>query len=792
MLEFLMQIINRFGSGRVKINSGDGCSEYVTLTPIIDKLVKKNSNTMRKHPGQTKTIKDKLNMINKEIQKRVNYAKNETKKDLLQVNADMKRNPKKAWVVFVKGGEVRTKYFCFTKLSLITKTILHPDAMVARMVFLVIFMATAQALGFCSENVTVSAITSKWHAQQTLPESVRAFVSGLLTTYLSDPELVAACVAQNNEGLSMNDIAARDADWIAKTSAGLLLQQTVYNHSVSQKLRQEIASRPEVAEAFLMDAQGANVAVSDITSDYYQGDEDKWRDGFNYCRGGFGVGALTIDKSSQKLAMHISFPILALNAGDDSQGQLVGALNMAIYPREIRAEPCQVPVHFSTIENMLLSSTGLTANLAQTLRTAILPYTVDPLLQACVDAQNSRDLSLEWVLDQDAAWQDAPADNLTAFQTELLNNTCSRYLLSIKESLGAGWIAEVFVMDNLGGLVGSAVLTSDYYQGDESKWQRAYNGCQGGVFADAEKIDVSTNKRQQQISLPILSGDRVVGAITWGIVLREKNMRCVKPVELAYLLTQNKIQDQLYVQERLIEVLVESLSGEDTFGLALEESNSNRASNADLAMRNQIWQMGGGESFLDPTSSARLSVLVTPFGRAVSSIALIDLAGGLVAAAGEDRTELYDWRSSVAFADVRNDCSGKLVVWETISDKVQVYFPAMTQDGVLAGVLAAVLVPEMMSASNQTYCVTPVADEALGNWLQEDAQLTNTMQKTVERVLMEFSRDSVLLDFVRKQNAERQTMGAVWALDEAWIQASKSKAGTTSHQLQVLNSAPSQ
>lgn len=33
---------------------------------------------------------------------------------------------------------------------------------------------------------------------------------------------------------------------------------------------------PEYAEIFVMDNQGANVAMSDKTSDYWQGDEDKF------------------------------------------------------------------------------------------------------------------------------------------------------------------------------------------------------------------------------------------------------------------------------------------------------------------------------------------------------------------------------------------------------------------------------------------------------------------------------------------------------------------------------------
>eukprot|EP00808_Paulinella_micropora_P004536 g43591.t1 len=129
---------------------------YNTYCPIIDTLAKKNiRKTTIKHPGfihdyeikqlkikknkplrnlqntatlqDRQTIKDKLKVINKTIQKRVKYAKNERqKKDLLQVNADIKRNPKKAWSILkrvehVREGEVNTRFSFFTKLLLTTK-----------------------------------------------------------------------------------------------------------------------------------------------------------------------------------------------------------------------------------------------------------------------------------------------------------------------------------------------------------------------------------------------------------------------------------------------------------------------------------------------------------------------------------------------------------------------------------------------------------------------------------------------------------------------------------------------
>eukprot|EP00808_Paulinella_micropora_P004495 g44394.t1 len=63
-----------------------------------NKLLRNLQNTATLQDRQT--IKDKWKVINKTIQKRVKYAKNERqKKDLLQVNADMKRNLKKAWSI---------------------------------------------------------------------------------------------------------------------------------------------------------------------------------------------------------------------------------------------------------------------------------------------------------------------------------------------------------------------------------------------------------------------------------------------------------------------------------------------------------------------------------------------------------------------------------------------------------------------------------------------------------------------------------------------------------------------
>ena len=60
-------------------------------------------------------------------------------------------------------------------------------------------------------------------------------------------------------------------------------------------------------------------------------------------------------------------------------------------------------------------------------------------------------------------------------------------------------VVEAFLMDERGGLVCSTVETSDYWQGDEAKWQKTYrDGTQ--VFIDEPAMDASTGAFAVQLS----------------------------------------------------------------------------------------------------------------------------------------------------------------------------------------------------------------------------------------------------------------------------------------------------
>lgn len=101
---------------------------------------------------------------------------------------------------------------------------------------------------------------------------------------------------------------------------------------------------------------------------------------------------------------------------------------------------------------------------------------------------------------------------------ETLAAPLSVALRSLQKAHG-GLITEVFIMDNLGLNVAQSDPTSDYWQGDEAKWQKTFAAGPDAVFVDGIEQDESTQSMQSQISFSIVdpASGRVIGAATVGI-----------------------------------------------------------------------------------------------------------------------------------------------------------------------------------------------------------------------------------------------------------------------------------
>jgi len=147
------------------------------------------------------------------------------------------------------------------------------------------------------------------------PELIKKIKNEIDTmkTWASLPILVNAVKVQNNENLLLDEIKKRDVEWIKITESKSKpndLMINLQNHPAGQWLKnQRKLSNGKYRECFLCDNKGANVAISNITSDYFQGDEYKWIACFNNGNGNAIYEEPEYDSSSDAILIQISVPV---------------------------------------------------------------------------------------------------------------------------------------------------------------------------------------------------------------------------------------------------------------------------------------------------------------------------------------------------------------------------------------------------------------------------------------------------------------------------------------------------
>ena len=100
----------------------------------------------------------------------------------------------------------------------------------------------------------------------------------------------------------------------------------------------------------------------------------------------------------------------------------------------------------------------------------------------------------------------------------ILFNTASDFLREQVRAMG-GTVTEIFVMDAVGLNVAAYDTTSDYWQGDEAKWQKTYAVGAGAHHFSEIEFDESSQSYQTQISVTITdpASGAPIGAMTVGI-----------------------------------------------------------------------------------------------------------------------------------------------------------------------------------------------------------------------------------------------------------------------------------
>lgn len=149
----------------------------------------------------------------------------------------------------------------------------------------------------------------------------------------SRPTIVAAVAAQNSQERSQEEIDEIDRRW-QSTPELTDFKKSLQENEAGKILRGFLQrTRTTYTEALLTDRNGALVAVYPTSSDYYQGDEAKFRVPWETEE--LYIGPIAFDESSEAYASQVSVLVF------DDSGQKIGVLVMGVRLSKGPPEPTE-------------------------------------------------------------------------------------------------------------------------------------------------------------------------------------------------------------------------------------------------------------------------------------------------------------------------------------------------------------------------------------------------------------------------------------------------------------------
>lgn len=181
------------------------------------------------------------------------------------------------------------------------------------------------ALGICVLSAGPASASGELEFNTKISLMLVPKIDGLV----SDPAVIEALRRQNvaHASLTEKQILKLDRDWRnqRRRHRQPLIAQLLGN-DVSRMLREyKQLQGGQITEIFIMDRYGLNVALSDVTTDYWQGDESKFQDSFGLGSGAVAVGALEYDDSTQIYQIQVSLTI-----DDPDTREPIGAITIGI------------------------------------------------------------------------------------------------------------------------------------------------------------------------------------------------------------------------------------------------------------------------------------------------------------------------------------------------------------------------------------------------------------------------------------------------------------------------------
>ncbi|MEZ5666312.1 MAG: hypothetical protein R3F55_02555 [Alphaproteobacteria bacterium] len=146
----------------------------------------------------------------------------------------------------------------------------------------------------------------------------------------------------------------------------------------------------------------------------------------------------------------------------------------------------------------------------------------EPIVGFTVTAQNGRfaGIGQDTIDALDGQWRAEREAGEQPLISAVLSNPASSYLTRV-QAQSIGLYSEIFIMDDHGLNVGQSNVSSDFWQGDEAKWQETFARGAGSVFVDEPEFRDDIGVWVVQVNVSVDRDDAAIGAATFEVNLTE-------------------------------------------------------------------------------------------------------------------------------------------------------------------------------------------------------------------------------------------------------------------------------
>ncbi|MBN1698427.1 MAG: PDC sensor domain-containing protein [Spirochaetales bacterium] len=148
-----------------------------------------------------------------------------------------------------------------------------------------------------------------------ITNKIMVLINDDILNWIENSIIVETIIKSNREnaGRSQEKINELDERWRKSEETSDFIRSYLDNEASDFLRKVQKSGDMLYSEIFVMDIQGCNVALSNKTSDFWQGDEDKFTIAYNNGNGKIFIDEIEYDESTQENLVQISLPVKGTN-----------------------------------------------------------------------------------------------------------------------------------------------------------------------------------------------------------------------------------------------------------------------------------------------------------------------------------------------------------------------------------------------------------------------------------------------------------------------------------------------